>query len=93
MRVCNSKRPPPLLGFCLLSIGLTIDIVVRGVIAHQTGYRENWDLLPLLVFSGLAAYTYQWIKRVEVAPRKWIIAYVVVLTISAAYWGIIALLK
>jgi hypothetical protein len=78
--------------FYLLSFGLLVDIVVRGAIAPQKGNWEDWDLLALVIVSGFAAHAYQWIKRVPVAPRKWVIAYVIVLAIFAALWGLRALL-
>jgi hypothetical protein len=65
------------LAVMVLSYGLLVIVAVRGVILHES----SWDLLGLLVLSGVVGFAYR--ARKGAATRPWNLAIIAATLIAA----------
>ena len=72
--------------FQLLSFGLLLDVAYRGLVRNES----SWDLLALVIVTGMAATLYQAANKV--LSRRWVLSAVVTAVAAAAIAAAIVLL-
>ncbi len=63
-------------GYLFISFGLLVIVAVRGFFSHES----NWDLMGLVILSGLVTTLYQGLNHI--LTRRWVLW--AVLTAGAA---------
>jgi len=71
----------------LLSFGLLLDVAYRGVARNES----SWDLLALVIVTGLAATLYQ--QANKVLSRRWALTAVVTAVAAAVIAAAIVFLR
>jgi uncharacterized protein DUF6442 len=74
-------------GYLLLSFGLLVVVACRSFIWRQS----SWDLLALVVLSGVVTTLYQWTHNV--LTRHWLIVTIVAALLAAVVAVVSALLR
>jgi hypothetical protein len=71
----------------LLSFGLLLDVAYRGVARNES----SWDLLALVIVTGLAATLYQ--QANKILSRRWALTAVVTAVAAAVIAAAIVFLR
>lgn len=74
-------------GYLILSYGLLLDVVYRGLVRQESG----WDLLALVILSSLIATLYQ--SSQKILTRRWVFWAAVCAVVAAVMTIIIVLAK
>lgn len=72
------------LAYYIMSYGLLVIVAYRGFVLEQS----SWDLLGLAVLGGAAATVYQ--ATAGVLSRRWLVAAIATLVVSAILAAILA---
>lgn len=73
-------------GYLFVTYGLLVIITLRAFFQNQT----NWDLMALVVISGLIATAYQGVHHIF--TRRWVYLFAAMMVLSAVVAGMIAFL-
>jgi hypothetical protein len=73
--------------YLLLSFGLLAVVAYRSFLWHQS----SWDLLALVVFSGLVTTLYQWVHKV--LTRRWVFTAITAGIVAAVIAAVIVFLR
>lgn len=73
--------------YILVAYGLLIIIAVRSIFYQQS----NWDLMALVIVSGLASTAYQ--VRSQTVPKSWLYGPILIAIVCALITALIVLVR
>jgi hypothetical protein len=70
--------------FVLISFGLLIDVMYRGLVRHEAA----WDLMALVILGGAVCTVYQ--ARLKTLPHRWVMKGALIACLAGVIGAIVA---